>query len=116
MLSKHKIPCDKLLGSTFRLNKLPDDEWRVRFSAYNENHKKRYVRNISILGNEGGREGKKGKKKKGKKLLLRLADKKLQCTRNAAKNSRYCDFIPWNSIFPLVFAYSLCDKYVERNE
>lgn len=34
------------------------------------------------------------KKKKGKKktkLLLRFADKKLQCARNAAKNSRYCD-------------------------
>lgn len=60
----------------------------VRFSAYNENHKKRYVRNISILGNGGE---KKEREKKKKELLLRFADKKLQCTRNAAKNSRYCD-------------------------
>lgn len=60
----------------------------VRFSAYNENHKKRYVRNISILGNGGE---KKRERKEKKELLLRFADKKLQCTRNAAKNSRYCD-------------------------
>lgn len=34
---------------------------------------------------------KKKKREKKTRLLLRFADKKLQCTRNAAKNSRYCD-------------------------
>lgn len=80
MLSKHKIPCDKLPDSTFRLNKLPRRRIEVRFSAYNENHKKRYVRNISILGSGEKKKEEIEKKKKGKKktkLLLRFADKKI---------------------------------------
>lgn len=37
------------------------------------------------------RKKKEREREKKTRLLLRFADKKLQCTRNAAKNSRYCD-------------------------
>lgn len=79
----------------------------VRFSAYNENHKKRYVRNISILGNGGE---KKEREKKKKSFFCGLPIKNCNAPATRQKIVVIAIYIV-KFYFPLVFAYSLCDKH-----
>lgn len=67
MLSKHKIPCDKLPDSTFRLNKLPRRRIEVRFSAYNENHIKSATSEISRSSEAEKKKRRDRKEEKRKK-------------------------------------------------
>lgn len=67
MLSKHKILCNKLLGSTFILNKLLGDEWRVvpRLTMEIVKSTMSEMFRCSSVKNEG---------------FPAVSDKKLQCT------------------------------------